>query len=1192
MTIRMRLGLVACTVLAAGCAAPRQAGEDGTDREYRALLRAAGPSRALPDWPPPPGVPAELASPMKPADPGYAAATMGLDATIDELAAKEVAPAASGGAASPAQDGQNALRLYISGREKLIGGDVAGAVRDLQGATKLDPASPEPWRELGTALRATGNDPEAFRAFEAAASRGLKEAPGLEYLGRVRQERTESMGEPAAVAFAHAWVLGPRASDPGLPAVLLGGLARSLMQIERWTAAREAIEVSLRELDRVSGPSRYGQDLADMARRRGVMWRNAGDAACRVGDYAAAMRAYQRAAEFPSIEELGITPRLVFSATRAEGPAAGAAYLIDAARTGGGLSAGDVDLLRLLASDGPTRSRVTAALTALRDSARAPRARGEYTRALAAVQPPDRALRALLAEAVAHPGDHATLRELARPEYGQAGVDAAVEVVSRHPLAASRVAQALYVARPDVDATLAALPDGDAAGLLRVYLEAQRGRLESALREAESLRGGGATGDAVILARVTALASLGRWDDAESQVSTLDPARSDESRRAAALGLLAMQRNGAAMRVLEPLLPRADEGDLLLAAELALAGRQTPEDLDRAESWLRRVLEIDPSSDRAHGLLLAMYSSSGPRADEAKLSAAVRDLRESAEGGRLLTMLRAQEFLRRGGVREAEGVLLELARANPTDEEVLNLLASVWEQPSPRGGEHAVDPVPWLTDRHAERPSDPVLTTALARVLVAAGKADEAESLVRERLAAGDDPRLGATLEAVLRKRAGGDEEADRLALARLEPLPRSIDSSLDLAELYTRLDRAADAERVLIRDIPASATLRDGQTPRLVGIAGAFAQNARNNPTDANKSAARSLLDALVQQVEVSSDLHLMRLSLMAEDPAVTQDQLEAAIQVVRERYPPWEAMALRFASNPLLSSGRTEMAARLVEGAAARAGASADVFLTWAGLVAKSGAADDAKRLIERAAEAGQLDAFVSQLTGGAATVKSTKAEAAYQIGLQSGGLGRRAEAEAMYELALKFDPRHAWASNNLGYALADRGEDLERAERLLETAYAGLPGEGSILDSLAWVRYRRGEVADAKDASGNTKAGALSLLQRAYQTRGGRESPVVLDHFADTLYSQGRKDEARRVWGESLRAVGQRLRAMNALPADDPNRREMLDVQKKVRAKLEAVRGGQEVPYDAPGTVPGVDPGTGGSAESPPKPESGSP
>ena len=60
---------------------------------------------------------------------------------------------------------------------------------------------------------------------------------------------------------------------------------------------------------------------------------------------------------------------------------------------------------------------------------------------------------------------------------------------------------------------------------------------------------------------------------------------------------------------------------------------------------------------------------------------------------------------------------------------------------------------------------------------------------------------------------------------------------------------------------------------------------------------------------------------------------------------------------------------------------------------------------------------------------------------------------------------DPRHAAASNDLGYTWADEGKNLDGAERLVRVAVDAEPDNQSFLDSLGWVLYKRSKFSEAQ-------------------------------------------------------------------------------------------------------------------------------
>ena len=63
----------------------------------------------------------------------------------------------------------------------------------------------------------------------------------------------------------------------------------------------------------------------------------------------------------------------------------------------------------------------------------------------------------------------------------------------------------------------------------------------------------------------------------------------------------------------------------------------------------------------------------------------------------------------------------------------------------------------------------------------------------------------------------------------------------------------------------------------------------------------------------------------------------------------------------------------------------------------------------------------------------------------------------AVAIFQRLLALDQDHAEASNYLGYMLAERGERLTEAKKLIERALKIDPENGAYLDSLGWVYYQ---------------------------------------------------------------------------------------------------------------------------------------
>jgi Flp pilus assembly protein TadD len=112
----------------------------------------------------------------------------------------------------------------------------------------------------------------------------------------------------------------------------------------------------------------------------------------------------------------------------------------------------------------------------------------------------------------------------------------------------------------------------------------------------------------------------------------------------------------------------------------------------------------------------------------------------------------------------------------------------------------------------------------------------------------------------------------------------------------------------------------------------------------------------------------------------------------------------------------------------------------------------------------------------------------------------------AQSYYERALRVDPNYALAANNLAYALADRGVNLDRALELAKMARERMPRDPNVADTLGWVHYKRGEYREA-----------LPFLQEAASQ--DPKNPVIRYHLGMTYYRLGDRASARRELAAAL-------------------------------------------------------------------------
>lgn len=132
---------------------------------------------------------------------------------------------------------------------------------------------------------------------------------------------------------------------------------------------------------------------------------------------------------------------------------------------------------------------------------------------------------------------------------------------------------------------------------------------------------------------------------------------------------------------------------------------------------------------------------------------------------------------------------------------------------------------------------------------------------------------------------------------------------------------------------------------------------------------------------------------------------------------------------------------------------------------------------------------------------------AELMYEMGMLLESMNRRPEALKLMEDLLVKHPDHAEALNYVGYTLAEEGRDLERALVLVTNAAKQEPDNGYIIDSVAWVHYKLGNLEKAwkhiRDAVTVTDT-----------------DPTIWEHYGDIARALGKKQEARKGYENALK------------------------------------------------------------------------
>jgi tetratricopeptide (TPR) repeat protein len=144
--------------------------------------------------------------------------------------------------------------------------------------------------------------------------------------------------------------------------------------------------------------------------------------------------------------------------------------------------------------------------------------------------------------------------------------------------------------------------------------------------------------------------------------------------------------------------------------------------------------------------------------------------------------------------------------------------------------------------------------------------------------------------------------------------------------------------------------------------------------------------------------------------------------------------------------------------------------------------------------------------ELLGQALTKSPDQPDLLYDHALTAEKLDRFDVLESSLKRLIQVKPDHAHAYNALGYSFAERNLRLPEAKQLIEKALELAPTDFYIIDSLGWVLYRMGDLK-----------GALRELRRAWE---GRPDGEIGAHLGEVLWQLGERDEARRVWQETIK------------------------------------------------------------------------
>lgn len=406
----------------------------------------------------------------------------------------------------------------------------------------------------------------------------------------------------------------------------------------------------------------------------------------------------------------------------------------------------------------------------------------------------------------------------------------------------------------------------------------------------------------------------------------------------------------------------------------------------------------------------------------------------------------------------------------------------------------------------ARHPAEADAQVELALLLVKDGRFDEADALLNSLPEKARTPLVDYSHARALAGMGRKDEAIAKLQRA-LKEMPEFVEALAELAFLHEQRGEWKEARAVYERLAELNFSPED-VTLRLINI------SLQLNQPDKALKYMRNGPDTLAFRLTVArmfmdSRHYLQAESLLrqaADDPAAPPEVFlllaDLAYQQRRDvsqalgwlnRVPAEGSAAPRGALlrvQIIAESGKNEDALRLVQEGRRHYADMPEFYSLEARILVRLERKPEALAIIREGLKTWPADEDLSFL-----------------LGSLLDDMGDRDGALAAMETLLANHPRNAQALNYVGYSLAERGRDLDRAIRLLRQADSLSPNQSYIIDSLAWALYKAGQLPEA-----------LEQIRRAVRT-GEVIDPAIWEHYGDIAAAMNLREEARAAYQKAL-------------------------------------------------------------------------
>jgi tetratricopeptide (TPR) repeat protein len=449
---------------------------------------------------------------------------------------------------------------------------------------------------------------------------------------------------------------------------------------------------------------------------------------------------------------------------------------------------------------------------------------------------------------------------------------------------------------------------------------------------------------------------------------------------------------------------------------------------------------------------------------------------------------------------EAEKVAAEALRNFPDDALLAMLSAGVYSASGRAGAAQAL-----LEDFLAKHPDAREVREELIRLYIKDDKYDKVKEILPDLPATDNTPEAELFRAGVLAT-VGRTAEAKALLRELLEKKPAFVEAWMELAYLAERDKDNTEAEQAYRKVLEFMPDNREVLL-RLVGllIQAKKMDEALEMPAKADAD-ARLFLQVAVRLAEAAAYNEAETLVKEAERRGASADEAALVLSMIRQG----SAKSPKAGLQPLT---RIKRDSPLYPAALEQ---KARIYLVAGEMEAARAAAHEGRRLFPDRRELWGMEAYAlarQKKTAGAVEVLKEALlrhpddeDLLFSLGNIQDEAGKKEAALNAMEKILAVNPGNYQALNYVGYTLADRNTDLDRALALVTRALEQNPEADYIVDSLAWVQYRLGRFDEA-----------WTSIRRCIDL-GGNDA-VIWEHYGDIALAVGRKDEAAHGYRQAV-------------------------------------------------------------------------